>query len=160
MKKIFLSIVSLSFFLVLLFGAVHTTFASFHRDLVGQTIDMNMLTDTNGSALKVKNRSVIHIYTNQCPSCLKDKHTFSTMNLKNKVDLIGLKWSKRSNPDNPGVYSRIALAKNSDLFVELGMKIVPLTLIVEQNGKILYSHVGKLEKSIVEDEIIPVVNAK
>lgn len=161
MRIIRITTITLAFFFILLLsGTLNISHAVFGEDLVGRNISMDMLTDVNGEPLKIKNRSVLHIYTNQCPSCIKDKHIFSSMDLKNRVDLIGLKWAKKSNPDNPGVYSRIALTNNTDFFVELGMKLVPVTLVVGKNGEILYSHLGKLEKSTVEDEIIPIINAK
>lgn len=160
MRNAVVTALSLVLFFILLSGTPNTSNAFFSDDLTGHNINMDLLTDANGAPLKLKNRSIIHIYTNQCPSCIKDKHLFTTMNLKNKVDLIGLKWSKNSNPDNPGAYTRIALSKSSDLFVELGMKIVPVTLVVGKNGEILYSHLGRLQKSTLEDEIIPIINAK
>lgn len=160
MRNAVVTALSLVLFFMLLSGTPSASNAFFNDDLVGHNINMDLLTDANGAPLKLKNRSIIHIYTNQCPSCIKDKHLFTTMNLKNKVDLIGLRWSKNSTPDNPGAYTRIALSKSSDLFVELGMKIVPVTLVVGKNGEILYSHLGRLQKSTLEDEIIPIINAK
>lgn len=155
--------------LVLLMGILKPTYVEFAREVKGRSINMELLEDASGNKLNIGNRALIHIYADYCPSCVKDKYLFEEMGLKNNYDVIGLQWIKKSNAGKPKIkqaydtskaYSRVAHAKNSDFFVELGMTIVPLTLVVGKNGKILYSHRGKLDKDTIENEIIPIINAK
>jgi hypothetical protein len=152
-------------FLVLIIGILTPERVGFAGDIKGRYMNLKLLEDSNGDPLIIKNHSLIHIYTDYCPGCLKDKVLFESMDLKDKYDVIGIEWKKSASGkalhyDTSKAYSRLAHAINTDFFVQLGMTIVPLTLVVGKDGKILYSHRGKLNKSALENEIIPIINAK
>lgn len=134
------------------------------RKIIAKSIDLKLLVDEKGQPFKLSQNSMIHLHADFCGSCNHDKELFLDNDLKSKIPLIGLKWVHRSKhsktlPDKD-VYSKVITATDTDFFVKLGMTTVPLTLIVDPNGQILYSHLGKLKQAEIDNEILGIIHAQ
>ena len=84
----------------------------------------------------------------------------------NDFDLIGINYkdepsdamnwlSMRGNP-----YKIIISDLNGDLSMNLGVYGVPETYIVNENQTIIYKHIGPLTKTIIKNEMEPLLRKK
>ena len=59
------------------------------------------------------------------------------------------------NDGNP--YDFVGLDKEGRLGLEFGVIGLPETFIINDKGKIIYKHLGPLNKKIIKNEIIPLL---
>lgn len=128
----------------------------------GKYLDLNVLYKLDDiNSLQLTRRTLIHINIDNCSSCNSDKKIFGEYNVKSRFSIVGLNWLDQRGVKNldalNSVYSDQIYTPNTDLFVKLGLCTVPVTLIVGINGQILYSHYGQINKSILENEITPIL---
>ncbi|MCE2991516.1 MAG: hypothetical protein LW825_01115 [Candidatus Jidaibacter sp.] len=148
----------------ILFSLLGSSEAVYRQDLRATKVNLSFLVDETGAPFKIESRSIIHVFGHNCSYCVKDKKLLAKLGLKDKVDLVGLEVlddeHALSSPLDSNVYSRIAIAQNYRFFMELGATGIPVTLIVGKNGNIIYSKLGALDNFIIENEIIPIIDAK
>ncbi|MDF3047173.1 MAG: Redoxin [Candidatus Midichloriaceae bacterium] len=147
-----------------LFSLLDSSEAVYRQDLRATKVNLSFLINENGSPFKIDKKSIIHIFGPNCSYCVKDKRLLAKTALKDKADLVGLEILDDENaiptPFDPNIYSRMAVAQNYRFFMELGTTGIPVTLIVGKSGNIIYSKLGALDNFIIENEIIPIINAK
>ena len=54
-------------------------------------------------------------------------------------------------------YKRIAVDRNGRVGIDLGVYGVPETYVIDGQGRIRYRHVGELTRSVVEEQLIPLM---
>lgn len=133
-------------------------------DLRDRQIKISDLMDASHGELELDRNSVIYIHTDTCRNCLEDMDLFKKLDLKSQGNIFGVKLREdRVNArimNDSRIFSKTYKARTSDFFVELGISFVPVTLVVGTDGKILYSHLGKLNIKNITDEIIPLISTK
>lgn len=163
MKKIVLSL------LVLLFVAYTTQATSQTR---GQKLPSIEIKDLNGNAVDISKYSesgkitVISFWATWCVPCKKELNNISEMyeewQEKYDMQLVAISIDDSRNMskvkpyiDGQGWAFEVLIDANSDLKRALNWQTVPFTLLLDKEGKIVYSHSGYMEgdEFILEEEI-------
>lgn len=112
------------------------------------------------SSDNIETYTLINFFASWCTPCRAEHNLF--FNIKNdypNVYLIGI--SHKDNPDdskkylseegNP--YSFVGLDENGRIALEFGVFGLPETFIINDEGKIIFKHMGPLTKKILDDDI-------
>jgi thiol-disulfide isomerase/thioredoxin len=137
-----------------------------------KTLPSVTLTDMNGKRVNVADLgktgqiTVLDFWATWCVPCKKELNNINEMydEWKKKYNVsvvaVSIDDSRSSVKVKPYVEGQrwsysVLLDVNQDLKRELNIQSVPFTLVVDQNGKIVYSHSGYTEgdENILEDAI-------
>ena len=112
------------------------------------------------SSDNIETYTLINFFASWCTPCRAEHHLF--FKIKNdhpNVYLIGI--SHKDNPDdskkylseegNP--YSFVGLDEDGRIALEFGVFGLPETFIINDEGKIIFKHMGPLTEKILDDEI-------
>ena len=108
----------------------------------------------------IETYTLINFFASWCTPCRAEHHLF--FKIKNdypNVYLIGI--SHKDNPDdskkylseegNP--YSFVGLDEDGRIALEFGVFGLPETFIINNEGKIIFKHMGPLTEKILDDDI-------
>jgi thiol-disulfide isomerase/thioredoxin len=131
-----------------------------------------MLNDMNGKQVKVSDLgktgkiTVLDFWATWCVPCKKElnniNEVYEDWQKKYNVSVVAVSIDDSRSVPKIKPYAEgqrwnydILIDVNQDLYRKLGILSVPFTLLVDQNGKIVYSHSGYTEgdESILEDAI-------
>ena len=123
----------------------------------------NNLFDNNSilSNQDINNKiTIINFFASWCAPCRAEHHLFFEIK-KHKPELYILGFSHKDDPSdskkyleeegNP--YSFVGLDQDGKIAFEFGVFGLPETFIINNDGKIIFKHMGALTKKIIEDEI-------
>ena len=112
------------------------------------------------SSDNIETYTLINFFASWCTPCRAEHHLF--FKIKNdypNLYLIGI--SHKDNPDdskkylseegNP--YSFVGLDEDGRIALEFGVFGLPETFIINNEGKIIFKHMGPLTEKILDDEI-------
>ena len=112
------------------------------------------------SSDNIETYTLINFFASWCTPCRAEHHLF--FKIKNdypNVYLIGI--SHKDNPDdskkylseegNP--YSFVGLDEDGRIALEFGVFGLPETFIINNEGKIIFKHMGPLTEKILDDDI-------
>ena len=112
------------------------------------------------SSDNIETYTLINFFASWCTPCRAEHHLF--FKIKNdypNVYLIGI--SHKDNPDdskkylseegNP--YSFVGLDEDGRIALEFGVFGLPETFIINDEGKIIFKHIGPLTEKILDDDI-------
>ncbi len=118
--------------------------------LEGKFLDLDAIVDSNNNIVNLNNypQVLVHIYLPYCPACHHDQALLEKLNSNNCMPFIGLQWAGDLDT-NSMTYNQFWIAKNSSVFVKLGMVTAPITLILNNNGLITQSHRGRLNEDVI-----------
>lgn len=104
---------------------------------------------------------VIHIWSTWCSTCLKEHGEWISLKTQWKFPLVGINYRDNvseaqgflKRKGDPYLY---ALHDDAgQLGVALGLRGVPATYLLDQNGKIRLAHVGGITKKQFEETFLP-----
>lgn len=144
-----------------------------------RTLPNVVLTDVNGKKVNVQDLgktgkiTVLDFWATWCVPCKKELNNISEVyedwQKKYNVNIVAVSIDdSRSAPKvKPYVDGQrwtydVLLDVNQDLKRQLNIQTVPFTLVLDQNGKIIYEHSGYTEgdENILEDAIAGLATAK
>ncbi len=133
--------------------------------LSSDNIKKNVKLPVNNSAYTNNNNTqnkftVINFFASWCAPCKAEHNLF--FEIKNNypnVFLLGI--AHKDNPkdsikylDEEGnPYSFVGLDQDGKIALEFGVFGLPETFVINNNGKIIFKHMGPLTKEIIDDEI-------
>jgi len=111
-----------------------------------------------------KKYTIINFFASWCAPC-KVEHPLFFILSKDfpNIFLLGINFKDKKedaisylkNDGNP--YDFVGLDKEGRLGLEFGVIGLPETFIINDKGKIIYKHLGPLNKKIIKNEIIPLL---
>lgn len=133
--------------------------------LVGKTVENQSLksltvADTDENLIDEKKYTLIHFFSTWCSTCKFDHERIKSLKLGN-TRLIGVLW--QDNPlnvakwvlDYPSVYHNIVFDPDEKVALNLGLSGIPATVLLDNTGKILFTHIGELKEEMIRDVIQP-----
>lgn len=137
--------------------------------LIGKEAPKFELPDLHNSQAIVSNEmlkgkvTLFNVFASWCVSCRAEHHHL--LNLERRgIRLVGLNYKDermdalnylRQLGGDP--YAMIAYDYKGDIGIEWGVYGTPETFVVDKKGIVRYKHTGPLYRSIIENEIIPLV---
>ncbi len=107
--------------------------------------------------------ALFNVWASWCPPCLDEHPLFMALAAREEVPIVGLNY--RDQPEaarewlarhgNP--YRRVAADSDGRTGIDWGVYGVPETYVVDGEGIIRYKHVGPIDETILENEIMPLV---
>lgn len=101
---------------------------------------------------------IVHIFTTWCGCCKKEIPDIATISKTH--DIIGLVWTDKPQDaiewlnQNGNPYKQVGLIGDKEA-VDLGISKAPVTIVIGDEGKVLYTHQGKLTKKDFDEIILP-----
>ena len=107
-----------------------------------------------------KKFTLINFFASWCTPCRAEHHLFFEIK-KNRPNLFLLGISHKDKPndskkyltDEGNPYSFVGVDQDGKIAFEFGVFGLPETFIVNNQGKIVFRHIGPLTKDIIDNEI-------
>ncbi len=127
------------------------------RRNVNLPVNNNAYTNENNIQNKY---TIINFFASWCTPCRAEHNLFFEIkNNYQNVFLLGI--AHKDNPkdsikylnEEGNPYSFVGLDQDGKIALEFGVFGLPETFIINNNGKIIFKHIGPLTKEIIDDEI-------
>ena len=124
---------------------------------VNLSVNNNVYTSENNTE---NNYTLINFFASWCTPCKVEHNLF--FEIKNdypNVFLLGISHkdnladSKRYLSEEGNPYSFVGLDQDGKIALEFGVFGLPETFIINNDGKIIFKHMGPLTKKIIDNEI-------
>ena len=112
------------------------------------------------------NISLVNVWASWCVTCRQEHQMMMKIANNKDLQLIGINY-KDTRADgekylemvgNP--YDVIVFDPNGKIGLDLGVYATPETFLVNQQGVILYKHIGAIDSKVWEEGFIPFINKK
>jgi len=108
--------------------------------------------------------TLINFFASWCTPCRAEHNLFFKIK-KDYPELFLLGFAHKDEPSNSkkylseegNPYSFVGLDQDGKIALEFGVFGLPETFIADSDGKIIYKHIGPLNKEILIDEIYPLL---
>jgi len=162
---------------IVLFGVIAVAFAvgltldprKLPSMLIGKTVPDFDLPPVEGRQLGMSDEnlkgqvSLVNVWASWCKECRAEHPLLMDLAERNVVPIHGLNYKDKPVDaqnwlDNLGdPYARTGADRDGRVAIDWGVYGVPETFVVDQNGMIVYKHIGALSASIFAGKILPVI---
>ena len=112
------------------------------------------------------NMSLVNVWASWCVSCRKEHQMMMKIANNKDLQLIGINYKDTSADGekfleimgNP--FDVIIFDPNGKIGLDLGVYATPETFLVNQQGVILYKHIGAIDSKVWEEGFIPYIKKK
>ncbi len=107
--------------------------------------------------------SLVNVWASWCKECRAEHPLLMDLAERKVVPIHGLNYKDKPVDaqnwlDNLGdPYTRTGADRDGRVAIDWGVYGVPETFVVDQNGKIVYKHIGALSVSIFDEKILPLI---
>lgn len=139
--------------------------------LIGKPVPEFDLPPVDGRTLGLSDKdlkgqvSMINVFASWCVECRVEHPILMELAAQGVVPIYGLNYKDKPDDarrwlDNLGdPYTRTGADRNGRVAIDWGVYGVPETFIVNKDGEIVYKHIGALSWEIINEKIIPVIEA-
>ena len=107
---------------------------------------------------------LLNIWASWCPECWHE-HDFLMQLASSGIEIIGLNYKDENDKakamlekvGNP--FTTIAVDSDGKVGIDYGVYGAPETFVINNEGTILYKHIGGLNTEIWKDKILPVIQS-
>ena len=110
--------------------------------------------------------SIVNIWASWCSTCLQEHQMMMKIANNKDLQLIGINYKdtrvegKRYLEMMGNPFDVVVFDPNGKIGLDLGVYATPETFLVDQNGVILYKHVGAIDSKAWEEGFIPYIQEK
>lgn len=106
---------------------------------------------------------ILNVWASWCSTCRAEHATLLSITQNKPINLVGLNFHDTLEEaqefiqahGNP--YNEIMVDKDGHLAVKLGVRGMPETYVIDQQGKIQYRYSGPINETIWQTEILPII---
>lgn len=106
-------------------------------------------------------RWMLNVWASWCVGCGVEHPFLNEIANKSNIILVGLNYkdnpqsakdwlAERGNP-----YTLVATDVDGDVAIDWGVYAVPETFVIDENGVVIYKHIGPISAPLLTDEIFP-----
>lgn len=136
------------------------------NDLMGKVVNKEALPaaplyDYDGNAIDLKGVRIINFFASWCTPCAAEHPYFMQLKEQHNIRMLGVawrddaqktqKWLKRLG--NP--FDAVAYDLGGTYGVMLGIRGLPETFVLDEEGRVIYRFAGALNQAILDEEILP-----
>ena len=129
-------------------------------DNLKKNVHLSVNTNVATTEDNLEKYTIINFFASWCTPCRAEHHLFFEIKEDYpNVFLLGISHkdspadSKKYLSEEGNPYSFVGLDQNGNIALEFGVFGLPETFIINNDGKIIFKHMGALTKKIIEDEI-------
>jgi thiol-disulfide isomerase/thioredoxin len=151
------TIIGSLFFIILIFAYLNTSKA---EKSLEDHVDLKLFVDETQHSPKTQLPVILHIYDNFCMFCKRDQGLLEMLEKRNDLRIYGINVSERFEhfqefvKKHPKLYDLNLFPQNTRAVTQLGIKALPVTIILNANSQVIYYHKGSFSKRQLEDDII------
>lgn len=155
----FLFIIILCFLILLIYSQTEPQNPTSSK-FIGKEINWEHYSDVNGRGVKLKGPAILHFFDSSCVYCKNDHELFRKMKNRKDIKIYGVDIDEKREKfeefveNNPGLYNGFLYPENPAGVVELGIKGIPVTIIFDENSKVIYYYSNSLNEEQLENEIV------
>ena len=107
--------------------------------------------------------SLVNVFASWCLACRDEHPLFMRLAAEGILPIQGINYKDRPEDAERWLaqlgdpYTRIGADRDGRAAIEWGVYGVPESFLVDQNGKILYKHIGAVTPKALEETILPLV---
>lgn len=107
--------------------------------------------------------TLVNVWASWCAPCRQEHPLLMELAKDERVRVVGLNYkddpanSRRFLGDLGNPYAAVGSDRAGRSAIEWGVYGVPETFLIDQNGKIIYKHVGPLTPASVQNNLMPVI---
>ncbi|MCE2993284.1 MAG: hypothetical protein LW826_03705 [Candidatus Jidaibacter sp.] len=159
-------------FIIILFAMLNkeSSFNTYQQSMadrfIGKKLDFSNIVDVENKKFSPELPAMIHVFTNYCKYCKNDLALFRRLEDRSNYRIYGLIWSdqlsdaKVFTANYPHDYDEILFSTAPNIFIELGVKGIPITIVVGVDGEILYYKAHSLNFAEIQSNILPKLSMK
>ncbi len=111
----------------------------------------------------INKKTIVNVWASWCLECEREHSHLIKLSRNEDFDLVGINYKDlkddaigwlgmRGNP-----YRIIIADQSGDLALDLGVYGVPETYIIDENQTILFKHIGPINNTIIENDMMPLL---
>ena len=140
--------------------SLYSDYIKLSSDNIKRNVDISLNKNTASSDVNQKKFTLINFFASWCTPCRAEHYLFFEIrNEYPNVFLLGIAHkdkpedSKKYLNEEGNPYSFVGLDQDGKIALEFGVFGLPETFIINNNGKIIFKHIGPLTKEIIDNEI-------
>ena len=139
---------------------LYNEYVKLSSDNIKRNVHLSVNQNIDSSEENIEKYTLINFFASWCTPCRAEHNLF--FEIKNdfpNVFLLGIAHkdvpedSKKYLDDEGNPYSFVGLDQDGKIALEFGVFGLPETFIVNNEGKIIFKHMGPLTKNIIDNEI-------
>jgi cytochrome c biogenesis protein CcmG/thiol:disulfide interchange protein DsbE len=130
------------------------------------TLSMNAKTLHSSDLTADGKIAAVNFFASWCVTCAAEQEHLSALRDEFDIAVYGIaykdtvpaleKWLKRHG--NP--FKSVGLDPNGRAAIDFGVSGVPETFLIGRDGRVLYRHVGAIDRSVIDHVIAPLIKAE
>lgn len=109
--------------------------------------------------------AILNIWASWCTVCQMEHPLLIEISQRYSIPIYGIAYKDKpaqisaflQQLGNP--FTMLGDDRNGEVSMDLGVYGTPETFIIDKHGKVVYRHVGLLDRTVLEKEILPLVQA-
>ena len=107
--------------------------------------------------------TLVNVWASWCPACRAEHQMLMNISKENLVQLIGLDYKDTRADANKMLevmgnpFDLIVFDPKGVVGLELGVYATPETFLVNQQGVILYKHIGEISQRVWTQDFLPII---
>ena len=161
--------------IVLFLGVIYFLYTGLDKDptlipspLIGKTVPDFKSTDLI-SGENITNKEllgkfyILNVWASWCYGCSLEHNHLMNIYKNNEIDIFGLNYKDEKNSainwlkERGNPYKNVIVDVNGNIAIDYGVYGAPETFIINEDGVIIYKHVGPIDQSFYNKIILPLM---